>query len=97
MAQPEPTNTHYVPPMVISRPLPRWPAAMGARELNGVIELRVSAAGDVESVTIQQAFHPLYDTELARVAHSWKFQPATVNGVPAEATKVFNLTIRPPD
>jgi len=89
-------NAERVPPVVLSRPLPIWPPAIGSQELSGVLEVTVDRNGNVTNAKIQQRFHPFYDPELLKMAKTWKFKPATLNGVPTEGTKVFNIRISPP-
>jgi TonB family protein len=89
-------NAELVSPVALSRPLPTWPPAIGLQELSGVLEVTVDRDGNVTTARIQQRFHPFYDPELLKIAKTWKFKPATIDGVPTEGTKVFHIRISPP-
>lgn len=75
-------------PVAISRDLPKWtPAnAIEAKELLvGIVEVVVSESGTVISSSMLKSVLPRYDPLLLQAAKtSWKFQPATKNGVPVK-------------
>jgi TonB family protein len=72
------------PPVAISRDLPAWrPAnAIEAKQtLVGVVEVVVAENGNVLSASMLKSVLPRYDPLLLQAATSWKFQPATKDGV----------------
>jgi hypothetical protein len=80
-------------PEALSQPLPRWvlpPALPGQepREWQGTLEIVIDQKGDVVSATLQRSFHPTYDEQLIKAALSWKYKPASRNGVPVRFLKL---------
>jgi TonB family protein len=79
-----PQQTDVKPPVTISRDLPTWrPAnAIEAKQmLVGVVEVVVAENGTVTSASMLKSILPRYDPLLLQAANSWKFQPATKDGV----------------
>jgi TonB family protein len=88
-------DSNVVPPIVIRQVLPPFPGPplMGKR---GVIEVVVDENGGVESAVIRQAIAPQYDKVALASTRSWRYQPATVNGVPVKYRKSIQVNIRVP-
>jgi tetratricopeptide (TPR) repeat protein len=79
-----PQQTDVKPPVTISRDLPAWrPAnAIEAKQtLVGVVEVVVAENGAVLSASMLKSILPRYDPLLLQATSSWKFQPATKDGV----------------
>jgi hypothetical protein len=79
-----PQQTDVKPPVTISRDLPAWrPAnAIEAKQtLVGVVEVVVAENGAVLSASMLKSILPRYDPLLLQATSSWKFQPATKEGV----------------
>jgi TonB family protein len=49
--------------------------------LVGVVEVVVAENGTVTSASMLKSILPRYDPQLVQAASSWKFQPATKDGV----------------
>ena len=95
---PDPITT---PPVALSQPLPPWVPSRTAgstisREFSGTLAVTIDDHGDVTAATILKSIHPLYDPELIKAARTWKFKPATRNGVPTSALKTIEIRLRPP-
>jgi len=88
----------FTPPIVISQPLPAWapPNVIDRRTLfKGLIEVTIDENGSVTSATLQQSVHPLYDEKLLAMARTWKYKPATRNGIPTSSLKVVEIRLQP--
>jgi len=87
----------FVPPIVIAQPLPRWapPSSVGRSGFKGSVEVTIDENGAVTSATLQQSVHPLYDDKLLAMARTWKYKPATRNGIPTAAVKVVEIQLQP--
>jgi len=86
---------NVVPPAVIDQTMPKWlpPAGSQIREWRGAIEVVIDEAGNVVSATMRSPIHPSYDWQLIKAAQSWKYRPATRNGVPARFVKVVTVRL----
>lgn len=96
--QPTDFSPGFTPPVVISQPLPRWapPNTVDRRfAFKGSIEVTIDETGSVTSAKLQQSVHPLYDDKLLAMARTWKYKPATRNGVPTSSLKVVEIRLQP--
>ena len=86
------------PPVALKQDLPRWPSTLTPvqREYNGVVEVFVTAGGDVSSVKFLRSVHPLYDRMIALSAKHWKFVPAMIGGKPVASSKTIAVKVAPP-
>jgi TonB family protein len=88
----------FTPPIVISQPIPQWipPNSVDRRlGFKGLIEVTIDENGSVTSATLQQSVHPSYDEKLLAAARTWKYKPATRNGVPIASLKVVEIKLQP--
>jgi TonB family protein len=88
----------FTAPVVISQPLPPWvpPNTIDRRSVfKGLIEVTIDENGSVTSATVQQSVHPLYDEKLLAMARTWKYKPATRNGIPTSSLKVVEIRLQP--
>ncbi len=101
---PEPDPEHIytdedpgvVKPDVVSRAMPPWqfPAGVDARRAySGVLEVIIERDGRVETAAMRDSVHPLYDPILLRAARSWRFAPATRDGVPVRYRYLLGVRI----
>ena len=97
VAPPSPAGQEIVPPVVIFQPMPQWTPTPQDRDrtFSGSVVVLVNDQGGVDSVTIQKSIHPQYDRQLLRIARTWKFRPATRNGVPTEFERSVEIQLRP--
>jgi TonB family protein len=71
------------PPQALTTPDPMLlPAAVGAKVKVSFI---VGADGRVHSLLILQSAGPVGDRNVLRTVRTWRYRPATCNGVPTEA------------
>jgi TonB family protein len=88
----------FIPPVAISQRVPPWkpPASVDTRlGLRGSIRIEIDEKGRVESATLEQSVHPLYDDRLLSTARTWKYKPATLNGIPTASSKVVEIQVEP--
>ena len=88
----------FTAPIVVSQPIPQWipPNTIDRRTaFRGLIEVAIDENGRVTSATVQQSVHPLYDEKLLAMARTWKYKPATRNGIPTASTKVVEIRLQP--
>lgn len=89
-----------VDPVLLRRVEPRYPPQALARRLEGFVEveLTISAGGQTTDVRVVRAEPntPLFTREALRVARDWRYQPKTIDGVPAQSTVRQRLNFRMP-
>jgi tetratricopeptide (TPR) repeat protein len=82
-------------PVTIRQSLPQFQGEVTvARE--GILELIINEAGDVEWAAMRGPITPRYDSTLVAAAKTWKYQPATLNGTPVRFRKFINVSVKPP-
>jgi TonB family protein len=87
-----------VPPVGVLKTTPSWRPRSDAerRQLfRGILELLVDEQGDVVAAVLGKSVHPAYDPELLEMAKSWKFKPATKNGVPVRYRTTVEVRLGP--
>jgi hypothetical protein len=89
---------NVVPPVAVSRPMPPWRprnVTDGRREHHGVIAVVVDEKGDVISAAVSKSVHSEYDPVLLEKARTWKFRPATKDGLPVRYRTGVEVLLRP--
>jgi hypothetical protein len=83
---------NLVPPVVISQTLP--PTHLAERRLwTGAIEVLIDETGKVLSARMAMPVQPSYDRQLLQTALTWKYRPATKDGMPARYIKIINVRL----
>ena len=82
-------------PVVVRQSLPPFPGDLIARR-EGVLELIINEAGEVESAVMRSPVSPRYDSLVLAAAKGWTYSPATLNGTPVKFRKVINISIKSP-
>ncbi len=93
-----PGDPGVVPPVAVSRPTPSWQPRNEIdrrREFRGVLLVLVDEMGDVTSAVLRTSVHPTYDTALVEMARTWKFRPATKDGVPVKCRTTIEIRLGP--
>ena len=93
-----PGDPGVVPPVAVSRPTPSWQPRNEIdrrREFRGVLLVLVDEMGDVTSAVLGKSVHPTYDTALVEMARTWKFRPATKDGVPVKCRTTIEIRLGP--
>jgi tetratricopeptide (TPR) repeat protein len=85
-----------VAPVALSQVMPPWrPGRQEAQTHEGILTIVIDETGAVTEVTILGNLPPAYKELLKRAAGSWRFQPATRNGVPVAYRKIVSIRLRP--
>ena len=83
------------PPVVIEQQLPAMPPALRtiARSMKktGMLDIIIDESGHVVDATMRQSLHSSYDAVVVRNAGRWKYEPATIDGVPVRFVKTIVL------
>ena len=82
------------PPVSIKQDVPRVSRTVAnqARD-TGLLELVIDEQGRVTGITVRVSVHPMYDAALMSAARSWRYQPATVNGVPVKYRQLVRINV----
>ena len=91
-------NPDVVAPVSVSRDTPPWrprSALDARREYPGVIAVEINEKGDVTSAALVKSVHRDYDDALLKMARTWKFRPATKDGVPVAYRLEIAIRLRP--
>lgn len=83
------------PPVPITQRMPGVPATM-IRVLSGktgVLQVLIDEKGDVRDVIVRESVHPSFDRLIIDAARSWKYRPATKDGVPVSFLKTIGVNV----
>jgi protein TonB len=89
-----PNDNEVVPPTIMRQELPPFPGLIPL-EKQGMIEVIIDETGAVEAAVMRQKVSPAYDSLAVAAAKTWRYRPASVNGVPVKFRKVITITIKP--
>lgn len=82
------------PPMAVRQDVPRVPAAIVSQTRDhGLVEVAIDEQGRVTGISVRTSIHPMYDAILMSAARSWRYQPATVDGVPVKFRKLVQINV----
>jgi len=93
-----PGDAGVVSPVAVLRPTPSWQPRNDIerrRLFRGVLEVLVDERGDVITAVLGKSVHPAYDTALIEMARTWKFKPATKDGVPVRCRTTIEIRLGP--
>ena len=82
-----------MPPVIVRQTLPSFPRDLMARR-DGVLEVVITETGTVETAVMRTSINPRYDQIVLSAAKTWKYAPATVNGVPVKFRKLIAITLK---
>lgn len=89
------TEPGLTAPVTLRQSLPSYQGDMTALR-DGILEVIVNELGDVEWAGMRSPITPRYDLTLLAAAKTWKYRPATMNGMPVRYRKFINVSIKPP-
>ena len=89
------TEAGLTPAVTVRQSLPPFQGDLSALR-DGILELVINEAGDVEFASMRTSVTSRYDATLLAAARTWKYHPATMNGTPVKVRKVINISIKPP-
>jgi TonB family protein len=81
-------------PAVVRQELPPFPGQVVIPR-QGMIEIVIDETGGVESAMMRISVSPAYDQLALSTAKTWRYRPATLNGVPVKYRKAVQVTIKP--
>jgi TonB family protein len=86
-----PGDEGVVPPVTLSQAAPYVPPTLleivRSLRRSGVIDVIIDERGSVRDVSVRQSVNAAYDTLVVAAARTWKYRPATRNGVPVRFVK----------
>lgn len=87
-----------IAPVPLSQSMPQWSptGADARRSFTGELEVIIDERGSVSAARLRQPVHPTYDDVIVRQARSWKYRPATREGVPTRFLRVIRIQLLPP-
>ena len=87
-------DADVAPPTVVRQSLPPFPSASvpGGR---GLLEVVVDETGAVASATMRMPVNAAYDTLALAATKTWRYKPATLNGVPVKFRKLIQISLEP--
>jgi TonB family protein len=90
-------DNDVVPPAEIAREMPPWnpPRNLERGTFTGTLQVDIDERGAVERAVLLEAVAPAYDSRLLAATRSWKFQPATKDGVAVRYRKTYAIALRP--
>ena len=83
-----------VGPLAIQQKVPRYPAAV-MKPTTGMVELVINETGAVQSEMMRIPISPAFDQLVLTAASKWRYQPATMDGVPVKFLKRLSITVSP--
>jgi outer membrane biosynthesis protein TonB len=61
--------------------------------MHGVVEIVIDEQGRVAAIAIRESIQPIYDAQLLSKGRDWRYEPATLYGVPVKYRKVIQLNV----
>jgi TonB family protein len=86
-------DRNVIPPSVIIQTLPLFPGTVIAPR-SGVLEVLIDETGEVEAANMTQSVTSGYDRLVLAATRTWRFKPATVNGLPVKYRKVVQINVK---
>lgn len=86
-------DANVLPPTVVRQDLPAYSGR--APSSAGVLEVVIDEQGMVEAATIKTPINPAYDKRAVAATRAWRYNPASVGGVPVKFRKTIQITIAP--
>jgi hypothetical protein len=86
-------DANVVAPITLSQAMPVFPGQVLIAR-SGKIEIVISETGAVESAVITGALSATYDRLAMAATKSWRYIPATIDGVPVKFKKAVQITLQ---
>jgi tetratricopeptide (TPR) repeat protein len=86
------------PPIELQRQMPSWTPTSATQKIStfkGALRVIVDERGMVESADMLSSVYPTYNALLMKAAKTWRYQPATRNGVPVKYALTLEIVLRP--
>lgn len=94
-----PEDEGVTPPSIVDQRPPRLPEQirrilmLKGSATTGVFDLIIDETGLVQQATVRKAIHQVYDELVIVASRSWRYMPATRNGVPVRYRKSIQITL----
>jgi TonB family protein len=83
-----------IAPVAIKQDVPRVPSSIATHTRDrGLLEIVIDEQGRVVGITVRTSVHPVYDPLLMAAARQWRYEPATVDGVPVKFRKLVQIVM----
>jgi TonB family protein len=82
------------PPTIVNQTLPMYPGQVMMRR-TGMLNIVINENGMVESAAMTNSITSAYDALAIASTKTWRYKPATLNGVPVKFRKVVQIAIHP--
>lgn len=86
-------ETGVVVPAIVNQALPPFPGHVVIPR-NGKLEVIIDESGSVESAVMTSPVTSAYDAMVLAAAKSWRYKPASLNGVPVKFRKTVQINIK---
>jgi hypothetical protein len=92
-----PGDPDVVPPVEVVRDMPSWnpPPTWPNGTYRGKLQVDIDEHGLVERAILVEAIAPPYDNRLIAASRTWRFQPATKDGVAVKYRKTISIVLQP--
>jgi TonB family protein len=96
VVRPAPARISVTPPVTIRQNLPELPSDPTARmtEYMGTVQVTISPDGKVEAAEMMTSSDRRYDQKLLLAARTWRYVPATRDGVAIRYEKLVKIHLR---
>jgi tetratricopeptide (TPR) repeat protein len=88
------SDTGIIPPTAVRQELPPFTGTLD-RPIIAAMEVVIDENGRVVSATIRGAVPPIYDRQAVGAAQTWRYRPATMNGMPVKFRKFIQVSLTP--
>lgn len=92
-----PEDEGVTPPSIVDQRPPRLPEQirrmLKGSASTGVFDLTIDETGAVQQATVRTSIHQVYDELVIVASRSWRYMPATRNGVPVRYRKSIQITL----
>jgi TonB family protein len=94
-ASPAAAPPKVVAPTAIVQTVPPMPTDLASRlDAKLVIVVEIDETGRVTNASVKESAHPVYDRIVAQATRSWRYTPATRNGVPIPSEQIVTIQVK---
>jgi hypothetical protein len=86
-------DPNVIPPAALAQQLPPF-QGIPVLSRQGVLEIVIDETGVVESAVMRQQVTPSYDNQAIAATKSWRYRPATLDGVPVKYRKAISIMVK---
>jgi hypothetical protein len=87
-------DTRVIPPITIRQELPPFTGRVSGAS-TGALEIVINEQGLVEAATMREPVNASYDRLAVIATTTWRFRPATLDGVPVKFRKLISISVKP--